>query len=161
LAELEKLQKTIGKFHTTIAILSSDDPKQSSSFKTEKSFAFQLLCDTDRQVIKLYNLLNPHEHGGIAYPAIFVIKPGGAIGYRSLDKTAKRVDLSSVVAYLETVNSDIEALHRSESDKHIVLPTGSDLLQVTKNLIFRGNAADWKHYIGYPLQLVRMLFRKI
>ncbi len=143
-----------------MVILSSDEPKKSSSFKAEKSFLFTVLCDSDRKVIKQFNLLNPYEHGGIAYPAIFIIKPGGVVGYRSLDRTANRVDLGEVIEYLKAVNTNPELTKRSKSKKSMIIPKGKDLAQLAKNMAGRGNFEDWKHYITYPIVLLRIFFRK-
>ncbi len=160
MAEISKHQVTLSGLQTKVVIISADEPKQSRSFKAEKSFLFTVLCDSDRKVIKQFNLLNPYEHAGIAYPAIFIIKPGGIVGYRSLDRTASRVDLTEVLNYLKTVNVNPDHTLRSESKKNVIIPKRSDLWQLTKNMFGRGNLEDWKHYIGYPLVLLRLLFRK-
>ena len=121
---------------------------------------FTLLCDSERRVVQQYDLLNPYEHGGIAYPAIFIIKSSGIIGYRSLDKTASRVNLSEVIAFLKAVNENPELTQESQSPKQWIVPKGSDLKQIAKNMIKGGNRDDWKHYLGYPLMLMKMPFRK-
>ncbi len=160
MAEISKHQATLNGLQTKVVAISVDAPKQSRSFKAEKSFLFTVLCDTDRKVIKQFNLLNPYEHAGIAYPAIFIIKPGRIIGYRSLDKTASRVDLTEVLTFLKTVNTNPEYTLRSESKKNVIIPKGGDLRQLAKNLFVRGTLEDWKHYIGYPLVVIKLLFRK-
>lgn len=121
---------------------------------------FSLLCDVDKSVVQQYHLLNRHEHGGIAYPAIFVIKANGKIGYRSLDKTAKRVDLHDLLDYLDTASKDSEFTFRSTANKHFVRLSASGLAQLGKNMIFRGTKEDWLHYLRYPLFILRSIFRK-
>lgn len=121
------------------------------------SLPFQLLCDTDRRVVSLYQLLNPHEHGGIAYPAVFLIKSSGVIGYRSLDRTAQRVNLSEILAYLEELGRKPDHLMQAPPAKGIIIPSGSTLRQIGRNMFLRGNLSDWKHYIGYPVFIIRYL----
>jgi peroxiredoxin len=47
---------------------------------------FNLLSDSDKKVIISYGVLNPHEHGGIAYPAVFIVGKDGRIKYTYVSK---------------------------------------------------------------------------
>ncbi len=123
-------------------------------------FSMDLLCDMERTVIKQYHLLNRHEHGGIAYPAVFVIKADGTIGYRSLDRTVNRVNLSEVIKYLEDLQENPDLAHRSESAKPFIIPGPKNLLQYGKNMLFRGTLDDWKHHISFPFNAVKGILRK-
>ena len=160
MTELQRLSGAISDLKAGIVAISADAPQQSRQFSQEMRFDFPLLCDDQRTVIQQFHLLNPHEHGGIAYPAIFIVKPGGIIGYRSLDRTANRVNLSEILQYLENVESDPDLLQQSQSPKKLIIPNLKELLQVGKNMFKRGNATDWKHYLTYPYILLKMPFRK-
>lgn len=138
--------------------ISVDSCGQSLALKNEMQLPFQLLSDEEREVIKRYHLLNIHEHGGIAYPAVFLVKSTGEIGYRSLDRTAQRVNLAEILDYLEVLQRDPDhRLAATASAKRIIIPTASTLKQIGRNLFMQGNLADWKHYLGYPLFVIRYL----
>jgi len=122
---------------------------------------FQLLCDVDKEVIDLYHLRNSHEHGGIAYPAMFVIRPSGKIQYRSLDTTAHRIDLSNLIEFLKTMNKDPEYLATAKPRKRWIIPSPKEAWQISRNMIFRGNFADWKHYFIFPFAIIKLSWKKL
>lgn len=122
---------------------------------------FDLLCDADKQVIDLYHLRNTHEHGGIAYPAIFVIAPSGKIHYRSLDGTAQRVDLGDVLSFLRDFHQDPKMLSRVKPKKRWIIPLWKEMWQISRNMILRGTIADWKHYGMFPFHLLKNLGSKV
>ena len=84
-----------------IAALSVDDPARAGAMRSELALPFPVLCDTDRAVITAWGLLNTREHGGIAYPAVFVLDRDRVVRHRSLDRTASRVDAGGVLAFLQ------------------------------------------------------------
>lgn len=122
---------------------------------------FQLLCDPDKNVIPRYHLLNTHEHGGIAYPAIFVIRPSGKIQYRSLDGTAQRVTLTDVLSFLEKIQNDNAYLAGKAPRKKFIIPLPKIVWQISKNMLFRGNFADWKHYVTFPFSATKLVWKKM
>ena len=122
---------------------------------------FQLLCDIEKEAIGLYHLLNSHEHGGIAYPAMFVIRPSGKIQYRSLDTTAHRIVLSDLIEFMETLNKDPEYLPASEAKKRWIIPSPKTAWQISRNMIFRGNRSDWKHYFLFPFSIIKLSWKKL
>ena len=158
MAEIKNNYKTIEQLQTTVFALSADTINQSLAFSREMKLPFQLLCDTDKKVITKYHLLNQNEHGGIAYPAIFLIKPAGIIGYRSLDRTAQRVKFAGILHYLKELYQNPECLSKDQSEKETIIPSFSTLRQIGKNMLLRGNQSDWKHYIGLPFFFARTIF---
>jgi len=101
LAAVQKNYDTYTKFDTRVFALSTDSAKQSARVVNRLNLSATILCDEDRKVVDLFNLRNPLEHDGIAYPATFIINPDGKIRYRSLDGTAKRIDLTDELLFLE------------------------------------------------------------
>lgn len=125
---------------------------------------FNLLCDENKEVIRLYHLLNPHEHGGISYTAVFIIKKSAVIGFRSLDRTANRVQMNAVISYLDQLAKDPDYLSQPTTfkNKENITPSTSAgvLIQIGRNMLMRGNWEDWKHYIYYPWKIVKSMVRK-
>lgn len=122
---------------------------------------FDLLCDVDKKVIQLYDLVNPFEHGGIAKPAIFIMNPGGRICYRSLDGTAHRVDLTHVLNFLKAHHENPDLANTEPVDKKWIIPSWKTTRQIMKNMLLRGNLADWKHYCMFPLNPVIIPMKKL
>ena len=135
--------------NTMVLALSVDPPDSSAGFKKAMQLPFELLCDPDRQVVRLYRLLNPHEHDGIAYPAIFVLNRKGRICYRSLDRTASRVQLDEVLTFLDRLADDPALAEAGGLKKTFIIPSLPEMWQIAKNMVFRGSRADWKHYAKF------------
>ena len=100
MAEIKKNIDSFKELNISIAAISTDSIKQSQALAREMELPFDLLCDVDKTVINKFNLLNPFEHGGVAKPAIYLILPSGKIGYRSVDGTARRVDITDLLEFL-------------------------------------------------------------
>ena len=83
-----------------LVAISVDKPEESQAFKRSLHLPFPLLCDVEREVVSEWGLLNTGEHGGIAYPATWVIDQTRTVRYRSLDQTMSRVDRGSLLAFL-------------------------------------------------------------
>ena len=83
-----------------LVAISVDKPEESQAFKQSLHLPFPLLSDVERKVVSEWGLLNTGEHGGIAYPATWVIDQTRTVRYRSLDQKTSRVDLGSLLAFL-------------------------------------------------------------
>jgi alkyl hydroperoxide reductase subunit AhpC len=148
--------------NTQVFALSVDTPERSAGFQKEMQLPFDLLCDPDKNVVPQFNLLNPHEHDGIAYPAIFVINAEGRICYRSLDRTASRVQLVDVLAVLEKLKNDPFHAEEKSGRKAFIIPSPGEMGQIAKNMLFRGSTADWKHYVKFTfVHTPRNIFKTI
>jgi peroxiredoxin Q/BCP len=106
LAEYRNRHEDFRQLGVEVAALSADSPEASERLRGQLRLPFPLLCDPERQVITSWGLLNPKQHGGIAYPAVFVLDPGLSVRYRSLDGTAARIHSGSLLEFLRTSNSD-------------------------------------------------------
>ena len=141
--------------------LSTDSPGQSENLAGKLKLSFTLLCDVSKKVIDLYNLRNPLEHDGIARPATFIINPAGIIGYRSLDGTAKRVDLAGELAFLEQLHKDSGHPLQANPKKVWVIPSLKDSWRISMNMIFAGNFSDWKNLLFLPVNYLKILGSKL
>ncbi len=112
-------------------------------------------------MINQYDLLNRFEHDGIAYPAVFILNPEGKICYRSLDGTAQRIDFSEIYAFLDAFVTTEDYSVETSGKKKIILPSPRSLFMITRNMLFQGNFSDWKHYILFPVSIIRLTFRML
>ena len=147
--------------HTRLYAISIDSLEQSQALATKLDLPFDLLCDPSKEVIKTFGVFNPHEHGGLAYPAIFIVNREGQIVFRSLDKTYHRVDLNQVLNFLKEFSQNPE--HRSSaSDAKAFQKVGPKTLwRAGMNLFRNGDMQDWLFILGLPLSIpYRLLFKK-
>ena len=161
MAEVQKNYDIYDRYNTRVFALSTDLPKQSERVATKLDLSATLLCDEDRKVVDLFNLRNPFEHDGIAYPATFIISPDGKIRYRSLDGTAKRVDLTDELAFLEQLHKDSDHIRQAKPNKAWVIPSLKDNWRISMNMITKGNFSDWKNFLLMPINYSKILISKI
>ena len=112
-------------------------------------------------MIDLFNLRNPLEHDGIAHPATFIINPEGKIRYRSLDGTAKRVDLTDELSFLEELHKDTGHTLQAGPKKAWIVPSLKDNWRISMNMIATGNFADWKNLFLLPVHYLKIFGTKI
>ena len=157
MAEIEKHHDTYTSLDTRVFALSTDSPRQSENLVRKLGLSFTLLCDESKEVIDLFDLRNPLEHDGIAYPATFIISPDGKNRYRSLDGTAKRVDLADELAFLEQLQKDSGHIRQAKSKKAWIIPSLKDNWRISMNMITKGNVADWKNLFLLPINYLKIL----
>jgi peroxiredoxin len=84
----------------SVVALAVDALEKSEPMRRGLRLPFPILCDTDRHVVREWDLYNPQERGGIAKPAIFVIQPDRKISYAAVDTVATRAPASEIVRVL-------------------------------------------------------------
>lgn len=161
MVEFKKYYHEFQKYNTQIYALSVDPPEKSRALKKDMELPFELLCDIDKNVVKQYDLFNPYEHGGIAYPATFIVNPDGKICYRSLDSTAKRVDISETKEFIKDLNGNLEHEVHSQPHKKWVIPSPVDSMKAMRNLIFTSTLKDWMYLFFTPFGLLKMTVKKM
>ena len=140
--------------------LSTDSPQQSARVAEKLNLSATLLCDEDKKVVDLFDLRNPLEHDGIARPATFIINPEGKIRYRSLDGTAKRVDLTDELSFLEQLHKDSGHTLQAKPKRTWVIPSPKDNWRISLNMIFAGTFTDWKNLLLLPVNYLKILVNK-
>ena len=81
--------------------VSVDSPESSEALRTQLSLPFAILCDTERRVVRDWDIYNSREKGGIAKPAVFVIDPNQVVRYASVDSVGTRVPAVGIVHLLQ------------------------------------------------------------
>jgi peroxiredoxin len=94
-SELQSFQDNLEKFNSRSArviAISADSPEVTQKWRKEKGFTFTLLCDPKAEVIRGWDLLEPHGGPGgadVSRPAEFVIDPSGAVRWVNLNNDPK------------------------------------------------------------------------
>jgi hypothetical protein len=116
-----------------LAAVSVDAPERSAALGKQLGLPFPLLCDPARDVVRAFGVFNEKEMGGIAYPSTFVLDRERTVRFRSLDRTASRVDLDGLFDFLR---GGIDAVAPSTPRRVGFLPHLADFGRVTRN-VFR------------------------
>ena len=88
-----------------LVAVSVDSAHKTEALRRGLRLPFPILCDTERRVIKDWDICNPREKGGIAKPAVFIIGPDRVLRYSSVDDVAKRVPASVIIHVLTTAKA--------------------------------------------------------
>ena len=85
----------------SVVAVSVDAPDESEALRVHLSLPFPILCDTERRVVKDWDIYNSGEKGGIAKPAVFIIDPSQVVRFASVDAVVRRVPAAEIVSLLQ------------------------------------------------------------
>jgi peroxiredoxin len=126
-----------------LVAISVDDAARAEPVRHELGIKFPLLCDTQREVVKAYGLLNTRENGGIAFPASFVIDRDRVVRFRALEDVASRVSVDQLLGLVRTLGNGGEATATTQPRKRGVWP-GTMFVRATMNALRRGVRVAYK-----------------
>jgi peroxiredoxin len=132
LAEYRDRYGELTSLGLSLAAVSVDPPERSRAMAEQLHLPFPLLCDTGRDVVQSYGLYNREEKGGIAYPATFVLDRERIVRFRSLDRTASRVDLDGLFAFLR---AGIDTGAPAAPERTAVTPRLADWGRMLRNAV--------------------------
>jgi peroxiredoxin len=118
-----------------VVAISADDAARTEPIRQELGLKFPLLCDTRREVIKAYGLLNSGEKGGIAFPASFVIDRERVVRFRALEAVASRVSVEQLLKFVHELGRGAEP--QTQPRNSGVFP-GLMFLRATMNALRHG-----------------------
>jgi peroxiredoxin len=111
----------------SLVAVSVDPPETSEALRTQLSLPFPVLCDTERHVVRGWDIYNSRERGGIAKPAVFVIDPDQVVRYASVDSVATRVPAVEIVHLLQNA-ANAQAIRR-----RVHVPMWSEWIRAIRN----------------------------
>lgn len=85
-----------------LAALAVDEPTRSEAIRQELQLPFPILCDTRREVIEAWGVLNRKEKGGIAQPAVFILDRARCVLFGSVDGEFSRIGAAALLASLRS-----------------------------------------------------------
>ena len=115
----------------SVVAVSVDAPESSEAVRAHLSLPFPILCDTERRVVRHWDIYNSREKGGIAKPAVFVIDQDRVVRYAAVDTVVKRVTATEIVRLLQAV-PDAPLVRR-----RVLVPLLSNWLSAIRNGIRR------------------------
>lgn len=87
--------------------VSVDAPEKSEVVRRDLRLPFPILSDTQRRVVREWDIYNPQEKGGIAKPAVFILGPDRTVRFLSVDEVASRVPASEILQRLSQQAANI------------------------------------------------------
>jgi peroxiredoxin len=112
LADYRAHYREIRAAGATLAAVSVDAPDKSEALRQQLHLPFPILCDSERRIVREWDIYNPREKGGIAKPAVFVIDRSRTVRYSDVDSVSKRVPASEIVRLLQTEVGEYAARRR-------------------------------------------------
>lgn len=85
-----------------VVVVSVDSPNKSAALRHNLRLPFMILSDTDKRVVKEWDIFNPREKGGIAIPSVFIVDRDRRILYASIDSTFARIPTVEIVRILQS-----------------------------------------------------------
>ena len=100
MAEYRDIYPSLRAAGANFAAISVDAPEKSEAVRRQWQLPFPILADSQRRVVRDWDLYNPREKGGIAKPAVFVLAPDRTVRFVSIDQVASRVPAAEIVRRL-------------------------------------------------------------
>jgi peroxiredoxin len=135
LAEYKGRYEELASLGYKLVAVSVDTPERSRALADQLRLPFTLLCDPAREVVQLFGVFNRKEKGGIAYPATFVLSRERVVRFRSLDRTAARVDLDGLFQFLRRDDDDVDVAPHRPPARSRIAPTFADWARMVKNAL--------------------------
>ena len=107
--------------------VSVDTPDQAEPMRQELQLPFPILCDTERRVIRDWDIYNPREHKGIPVPSVFLVDRDRNVRYVSRDGIAMRVAASEVALFLESGSN------ANDMQRKLQVPSPADFYRGVRN----------------------------
>ncbi len=115
-----------------VAALAVDEPQRSEAVRRQYELLFPILCDTRREVVQRWGLLNREEKGGIAEPATFVLDRDARVIYGAADGIFARV---GAAALLEALRGPGGAGKTIAPRRHLLISTLGDYARALRNAL--------------------------
>jgi peroxiredoxin len=83
--------------------ISTDSTEALKKYQTDTSVPFMMLSDTEKTVLKDYDLFNPSERDGVALPALVVVDRSGVVRYANVQKKLIRIRSKQLLKKLQNL----------------------------------------------------------
>jgi peroxiredoxin len=131
LADYREHYEQIQTLGANVVAIAVDPPEKSETVRRDLNLPFAILCDTDRRLVRDWDIFNSREKGGIAKPAVFLIDRDRTVRYMSVDSVASRVPAAEIVRLLKPVAG------RGIPRRKVYIPTPADIFRAVRNLLRR------------------------
>ena len=110
-----------------LVAIAVDAPEKSESVRCGMHLPFPILCDTERRLVREWNVYNPSEKGGIAKPAFFVIERERVVRYSGVEGVASRTPAVELLRLLHDTGK------ASSLRRKVYIPRVADWFRAIRN----------------------------
>ncbi len=100
MAEYRDAYESLRAAGANLVAVSVDTPEKSEAVQRDWQLAFPILSDRQRRVVQEWDIYNAREKGGIAKPAVFILRPDLTVRFVSVDQVASRVPAAEILRLL-------------------------------------------------------------
>ncbi len=100
MAEYRDAYESLRAAGANLVAVSVDTPEKSEAVRRDWQLAFPILSDRQRRVVQEWDIYNAREKGGIAKPAVFILRPDLTVRFVSVDQVASRVPAAEILRLL-------------------------------------------------------------
>lgn len=115
-----------------LVAVSVDAPEKSESVRHDLRLPFPILSDSQRRVVREWDIYNPREQGGIAKPAVFILAPDRTVRFVSVDQVASRVPAAEILRRVSEQRSP------SDANRKAIIPGPVTFFRAFRNAIRMG-----------------------
>ena len=139
MAEFAEHEDAFREVDVRLGALAVDPPDRSEAVRLRYGLQFPILCDTERRVVREWNLFNPEERGGIAVPAIFLLGPGLRVLCAIQGTVVSRVQASDMLSFVRDCRVASDRPAREPPRNRIVFPRLRDWA-IALSDVFKGRS---------------------
>ncbi len=130
--EYRRIYPSLRAAGANLVAVSVDAPEKSEAVRHELQLPFSILSDSQRRVIREWDIYNPREKGGIAKPAVFILAADRTVRFASVDEVASRVPAAEVVRRVSEQGS------RPDANRKALIPGPATFFRAIRNGIRMG-----------------------
>jgi peroxiredoxin len=132
LAEYRDLYSSFRAAGANVVAVSVDGFEKSEAVRQELQIPFPILSDSQRLVVREWDIYNLREKGGIAKPAVFILDADRTVRFVSVDEVASRVPAAEILRRLTEQGIGHEAKRKA------VIPGPATFFRAIRSMIRMG-----------------------
>ena len=105
MADYRDLYAALRAAGADLVAVSVDAPEKSEAVRRELRLPFPILSDSQRRVVREWDIYNPREKGGIAKSAVFILSTDRTVQFASVDEVASRIPAAEILRRLSAEGS--------------------------------------------------------
>ena len=132
MAEYRDLYPSFRAAGANVVAVSVDASEKSEVVRRELHLPFPILSDSQRRVVRAWDIYNPREKGGIAKPAVFILAPDRTVRFASVDEVTFRVPAAEILRRLS------EEAPGTDAARKRIIPAPATFFRAIRNALRMG-----------------------
>jgi peroxiredoxin len=132
LAEYRDLYPSFRAAGANVVAVSVDASEKSEAVRRQLHLPFSILSDSQRRVVRAWDIYNSREKGGIAKPAVFILAPARSVQFASVDEVTVRVPAAEILRRLSGKTPGTDAARKK------IIPAPATFFHAIRNALRMG-----------------------